>query len=358
MSASYLGENLIFIISQPRSGSTLLQRVLGSHKELVISSEPWLMLHPVYGLREGGIQADFAADWAAHGVREFLEHYTDGVHVYDDGIRAFAQTIYGNAIAKGGGTRFIDKTPRYLLILDDLLRLFPAAKFIFLLRNPLSVLASIINTQISHDLFTLERFREELLAGPGNMLKAIEALGARAIVVRYEDYVTAPEQHTREICSRLEIAYQPGMIDYANTEPVKGFMQDRTGIQQHTRPSDARIESWKQLLSDVTQIHYAQKYLDALGSDTITRLGYSYTDLREAVQLAGKSARGRILLPWRIALLHPGEPKGMDQLSVSAYRNYRDYGPLIGSIKTVGIFFRGLGVTLRWVFGRAREPQR
>ena len=357
MSASYLGENLIFIISQPRSGSTLLQRVLGSHKELVISSEPWLMLHPVYGLREGGIQADFAADWAAHGVREFLEHYTDGVHVYDDGIRAFAQTIYGNAIAKGGGTRFIDKTPRYLLILDDLLRLFPAAKFIFLLRNPLSVLASIINTQISHDLYTLERFREELLAGPGNMLKAIDALGSRAIVVRYEDYVTQPEEHTREICSRLQITYQPGMVDYSNSEPVKGFMQDRTGIQQHTKPSDARIESWKQLLGERTQLHYAQRYLDTLGSDTVDQLGYSYAELRDALELASKSIGGRVVLPWRVALMHPGEPKGMDQLSISAYRNHRDYGPVAGWFRTVWSFWQALGVQLRWVFGRAGKSQ-
>jgi hypothetical protein len=358
MSSSYLGENLIFIISQPRSGSTLLQRVLGSHKELVISSEPWLMLHPVYGLREGGIQADFAADWAAHGVREFLEHYTDGLAVYDNGIRAFAQTIYGNAIAKAGGTWFIDKTPRYLLILDDLLRLFPAAKFIFLLRNPLSVLASIINTQISHDLYTLERFREELLAGPGNMLRAIDALGDRAIVVRYEDYVTAPEEYTHEICNKLGVTSHPGMVDYADSKPLKGFMQDRTGIQQHTKPSDARIESWKQLLGDRTQIHYAQKYLEALGGDTVTKLGYSYAELREAVELASKSVRGRILLPWRVALMHPGEPKGMDQLSISSYRNYRDYGPLMGRIRTVWSFFQALGVQLRWVFGRAREPQR
>lgn len=353
MSASYLGENLIFIISQPRSGSTLLQRVLGSHKDLVISSEPWLMLHPVYGLRESGVKADFAADWAAYGVREFLEHYTDGIEVYDDGIRAFAQTIYGNAIAKAGGTRFIDKTPRYLLILDDLQRLFPAAQFVFLLRNPLSVLASIVNTQISHDLYTLERFREELLDGPRNMLNAIEALGDRAIVVRYEDFVTAPEEYTSNICSKLGVTYQPGMVDYSDSEPVKGFMQDRTGIHQHTKPSETRIESWRQLLADRTQLHYAQSYLDALGSDIVTRLGYPYSELYAAVTEAAGRTRGRIRLPWRVALLHPGEPKGMDQLRINSYRNHRDFGPVVGWIKTVWSFFWSLLVALRWVFGRA-----
>ncbi|MGI9290615.1 MAG: sulfotransferase, partial [Gammaproteobacteria bacterium] len=100
MAMPYLGENLVFIISQPRSGSTLLQRILGAHTEIAISSEPWIMLHPVYGLREQGISTDYSADWAVRGVTEFLDNYTDGQEVYDDGIRAFAQTIYLNAMAK------------------------------------------------------------------------------------------------------------------------------------------------------------------------------------------------------------------------------------------------------------------
>ncbi len=78
VSDKYLGDNLIFIISLPRSGSTLLQRVLGGHDDVVTSSEPWIMLHPVYGRRDKGISTEYSADWAALGVNEFLEHYTDG----------------------------------------------------------------------------------------------------------------------------------------------------------------------------------------------------------------------------------------------------------------------------------------
>ena len=34
----------IFLFSLPRSGSTLLQRVLMSHKDIASVAEPWLML--------------------------------------------------------------------------------------------------------------------------------------------------------------------------------------------------------------------------------------------------------------------------------------------------------------------------
>jgi hypothetical protein len=354
MSTSYLGDNLIFIISQPRAGSTLLQRILGNHSEIVISSEPWLMLHPVYGTRSEGIQAEYSADWAAQGLNEFLENYTDGPEVYDDGIRAFAQTIYFNAMARGDGRWFIDKTPRYLLILDDLLRLFPQAKFVFLLRNPLSVLASIVNTQVNHDLYTLERFREELLDGPDCMLAAMDKLGDQAIVVRYEEYVLAPEKETARICEAIGIAYEQGMVDYAESESLKGFMQDRTGIHQHDRPNATRIESWRQLLSDAQQIHFAQNYLRALSRDTLEKLGYSYDELNDAIRAAAERNRsGRVLLPWRVALLHPQDLKGRDQQAVTLYRNTRDHGSFIGQLKTMAAFWGGVRRSLKFMFGRS-----
>ena len=38
-------KNLIFIISPPRSGSTLLQRILNNSSEIETTSEPWFLLH-------------------------------------------------------------------------------------------------------------------------------------------------------------------------------------------------------------------------------------------------------------------------------------------------------------------------
>lgn len=354
MGDKYLGDNLIFIISQPRSGSTLLQRVLAGNSAITASSEPWVMLHPAYGLREHGIWTNYGVDWAAHGVTEFLDHYTDGREVYDDAIRAFARTLYSNALAKGGGHWFIDKTPRYILIVDDLIRLFPKAKFIFLLRNPLSVLASILNTQIGHDLTTLERFGCELIIGPRAILKGMSLLGDAATVVRYEDFVQAPERHTKEICRTLGIEFEDGMVDYSGTEPVKGFMRDRTGIEQHSRPSDTRISSWQQLLEDAQQLHFAESYLHELGRDTFEQLGYPWDDLMQAVEAARPAAKGSVTLPWYSALAAPGDSMGLDHFHVDMYRNIRDHGRIIGYLLTIKSFFKAFTRQMRWVFGRSK----
>ena len=37
-------KKLIFLFSLPRSGSTLVQRVLAVHDALITASEPWLLL--------------------------------------------------------------------------------------------------------------------------------------------------------------------------------------------------------------------------------------------------------------------------------------------------------------------------
>ena len=41
---------------------------------------------------------------------------------------------------------FLDKTPRYYLILKELEQVFPDAKFIFLFRNPVQIYASMLST--------------------------------------------------------------------------------------------------------------------------------------------------------------------------------------------------------------------
>ena len=120
MAASFLGEGLIFIISQPRSGSTLLQRVLAGGPEVQTSAETWLMLHPLYWNKgEEKIAAEYSSSWAREAVEEFLDNYTDGRDVYDDAIRAWAEVIYTNALQQNGKRYFLDKTPRYFFIIGE-----------------------------------------------------------------------------------------------------------------------------------------------------------------------------------------------------------------------------------------------
>jgi len=354
--SKYLGEDLIFIVSLPRSGSTLLQRVLAGHQDVGASSEPWVMLHQAYARTHRGIFTEYSADWAALGINEFVANYTDGDEAYDDAVRAFAGSLYGNAMQRQGVQRFIDKTPRYVLIVDDLVRWFPRAKFIFLKRNPLSVLASVVNTQINHDLTTLERFSNELLRGPAAILTGLQTLGERAIEVSYEDFVASPEAVLQRICTQLGIAFNPALLDYSKSPELRGFMQDRTGVTQHDRPNEQRAHGWKQMLNDAQQLEFARGYLAALGAATVNQLGYNFDELNDAVRRASERHRGSpVLLPWRVAILTPEDKRGRDQMAVFRYRSIRDHGAFIGRLMTLGNYVRGFFRAIKFTFGRTQR---
>ena len=142
------GQNLIFLISQPRSGSTLLQRILGGHPDIHTVSEPWLMLHPFYALRgTSGISTEYSTYPAHRALMNFLSTFDQGEELFFEGVRRMYGHFYEKALDTSGSRYFLDKTPRYYLIIPELIQTFPKAKFIILLRNPLAVLSSMVKTR-------------------------------------------------------------------------------------------------------------------------------------------------------------------------------------------------------------------
>lgn len=332
----YLGANLIFVISQPRSGSTLLQRVLAGHPEIQTSAETWLMLHPVYGRRTKGIETEFGARWQASAVSEFLEHYTDGADVYDQATRAWAQVIYGNALARSGRSLFLDKTPRYFFIIEELHRLFPEAHFVFLLRNPMAVLASELSTYVKGDWPVLGVFEPDLRAAPRLILDGMKRLGDAAITVRYEDFVARPEAVVADLCARLGITFQTDMLDYSATPAPKGNMNDPVGVHRHTRPSSSSAEKWMELADDPQNRLLALGYLDDLGRDTLAELGYSYDEIGRVLE-AGEGARADQagLFPWRLAVTPQRQWTARQRFAAERYFAMREKGKVRGTLSAL-----------------------
>ncbi|MCS3956546.1 hypothetical protein GGP81_003088 [Salinibacter ruber] len=145
------GSNLVFVACQPRSGSTLLQRMLGTHPEVHTVSEPWLMLPPVYVMRSDGVKAEYGAGLAHEGLQTFIEDLPAGLEDYVEGLRQMYGYLYGRMLDATSARIFLDKTPRYYLILPELRRIFPEARFILLHRHPMAVLSSILRTWIQDD---------------------------------------------------------------------------------------------------------------------------------------------------------------------------------------------------------------
>ena len=353
MIQTYFGENLIFIISQPRSGSTLLQRVLSGHPEIQTSAETWLMLHPVYGLKETGIEAEFHAKWAATAVKEFLENYTDGLHVYDAAIRAWAKTIYGNALSKSDKRYFLDKTPRYFFIVPELYRLFPKARFIFLIRNPMAVLDSLLKTYVKGRWPVLEFFKADLLLAPRLILEGIELLGDDAITVRYEELVENPDGVVSQLCDKLGIPYFREMLEYSRTAAPVGKLNDHAGIHQHDRPHSESVNKWMRMNEDAQECHFALSYVDGLGRDVVERLGYSFDDTKEALSRRSCIGGGRHLFPWGLAMRSRSEWSLGERIMADRYFAVTEQGPWAGNLGLVKRLFKrllgGVGVWRRGV---------
>src|SRR6185436_3648881 len=118
------GKNLVFLLSTPRAGSTLLSMMLGRHSQIHCPNEPWFLL-PLLGMyqEQAAVVTPYDQRVANLAIRELLPNGE-----FWEAARAFALSVYNGQLAKFGKTTFIDKTPRYYHMLPAIEQLFPAAK--------------------------------------------------------------------------------------------------------------------------------------------------------------------------------------------------------------------------------------
>ncbi len=276
------GENLIFVISQPRAGSTMLQKVLSAHPEIHTVSEPWIALHPLFALRMAGIAADYNSDLARTAIREFLGRLPEGEEAYWEGVRRMLTHLYGRALREAGKRIFLDKTPRYYFVIPELRHVFPRARFLFLLRNPLAVLASILDTWVRTDsALDLRNFRHDLMAAPALLLEGIRSFGPAAIVARYEELTAEPEKAVRRLCGEIGIGSYPEMIEYGAAAGGEQWQfGDQGTVYRENRPVAGYAERWRSVLKQSPAWEgWARCYLEALGPDLVRDLGYDYAGL-------------------------------------------------------------------------------
>ncbi len=281
------GGNLIFIISQPRSGSTLLQRILGAHEQVYTVSEPWLMLQPLFALKEKGMQAKYEWELGRNALQDLLQTVPEKEALYYDAVGAMGETIYNRLLGQSGKKIFLDKTPRYYLIIPELKRTFPKAKFVFILRNPLSVLSSVLVSWYRGNNIPLLKQNAnymDLTEAPHLILDGIRLLGQDASVIHYEDLVTDPETEIRRLCQQIHLPFQKSMIEYGKSEKLMGRYGDQEQINRFTKPVKSSLEKWvTHLTSGPELITFATDYLNTLGEQTVTNMGYSFSELHRGL---------------------------------------------------------------------------
>lgn len=280
----------IFLFSLPRSGSTLLQRVLASHESIRTVSEPWILLPLLYSTKTQGTYAEYMHFNASQAVRDFVSELPNGRSDYLDAVRSYVMTLYKKAANKEVRF-FLDKTPRYHLIVDDILELFPDGKFIFLWRNPLAVLASIMRTW-GRNRWNLYRFRIDLFNGVSCLCQAQVKYANKVHIVRYEDLISSPQEALRNIFAYLEIDFstEDCLKDFANMN-LKGLMGDPTGVKEYSSIATEPLDKWKDQLSNPIRKIWCRRYLRWIGAQRLEMMGYELNELSDQLRSINTSAK-------------------------------------------------------------------
>jgi glycosyltransferase involved in cell wall biosynthesis len=284
LEADYRGRDLIFLISQPRAGSTLLQRLIAGHEEIHATAEPWLMLHPLYALKNSGMHTEYRSSLARTALQDFLAQFPDGESVYTQSLRRQAACLYQSALKLSGKRYFLDKTPRYYHIIPELYRVFPDAKFVLLFRNPLAVFSSTLKTWLNNDPGQIDpATRLDLYDAPQKLIDGARVLKDSAIIVNYEQLVRQPLAELRRLFVRLGLVFQDDLLEYGSRVAPVGRLGDPENVDRHARPVTEYVNKWITNLKEPNLAKAAEDLLAHIGEDTIIQMGYSFTELQQTI---------------------------------------------------------------------------
>lgn len=193
----------LFIFSAPRSGSTLLRAVLGSHSSLYAP--------PELPLKQLEVRAD----------TQWIKASMDGLQLtIDDLEHMLWDRVLAESLQRSGKPRLAVKTPSNVLIWERIAACWPDAKFVYLLRHPAAVVASL------HASFNPEWHPgkdgsvDESVEKVVRYMTAVEqARETRAgFTVRYEELTASPETVVRDLCGFADVPFEPAMLEYGRFE--------------------------------------------------------------------------------------------------------------------------------------------
>ena len=105
-------DKVFFVIGPPRSGSTLLARMIGAHSLIYGRPEPHLLTPLAHlGYYAKVDKAPYDAVLAAEATRDFVRDLPRGEQDYIDACRAYCDTLYDRMLATKPEKRlFLDKS--------------------------------------------------------------------------------------------------------------------------------------------------------------------------------------------------------------------------------------------------------
>jgi len=282
-------ERLIFLIGAPRSGTTLLARMMGAHSAIYQRSEPHLITPIAHLGFYGSVQkAPYDPVNAAQAIQELVADLPRGEEDYLDALRAYTDTLYSRLLATAPGKRFLlDKTPAYALVLPFLTKLYPKAHYLVLTRHPLAILSSWVESFFDGDYRVALDHNPLLARYVPALARMLREQPVPSVHVRYEELVRDPETHFRRVCDHLGIPFEAEAIAYGERGDAPKGLGDPTGVARHTRPVTSSVSKWAaEIAATPETLALVSKLVDELDPADLETLGYPRAEIIEQLEAA------------------------------------------------------------------------
>jgi hypothetical protein len=244
----------VFVVGCPRSGTTMLSLMLHAHPNLAMPPESrfviktWRARHR-FGNLETDEQRRALAEAVTQKGSKVLDLGQDPVELQQkilDGPPTLGSAfgiVFREFAQMHGRSRWGDKRPAYYQEVDVLLRLFPDAQIVHIIRDGRANVASLkrmpwwkFNSITSMASWSLAEYcmRRNLKRLPADTFYA----------VRYESLVTDPEGELRKICAFLDEDFHEAMLE---PHRVEGVVPERKHWHGNLKSSvnASAVDSWR-----------------------------------------------------------------------------------------------------------------
>jgi tetratricopeptide (TPR) repeat protein len=232
LAPGYREEQPVFIVGMPRTGTTLVERILSSHSQLVSIGE-FTEFPRQYGIH---LREQFARDSNRSPSDASLDiNFPALGKAYCDAARELAADAPG----------FVDKLPWNFLYCGYILAALPDARLIHLTRHPLDTCYAVYKTlffgaySFSYDLDELASY---YISYHRHMAHWHAVLPGRILDVSYEALVREPGTQVRRIIEWCGLPWENSVLDFHRQE---GASMTASAIQVRQPMYTDSIESWR-----------------------------------------------------------------------------------------------------------------
>ncbi len=281
-------DRILFVISPPRSGSTMLQRMLGSHSSITTHPEPHIVqpLHYV-GYFDRVDAAPYDHINASEAMREYVKDLPHAEEDYLDACRAYLDVLYGRMLEPTGKRYFMDKTPANSLSLTFLEKVYPHARYVVLTRHPMAVFCSYAESFFDDDFEAAYAYNPLLPRYVPAIARFLRETRVPHLHVRYEDLVTDPVAGMRKLCEFLDLEFEEGTIEYGKKEHTEKSYGDPK-VTDHSRPVTSSVEKWAGVLAgDAAKLSVCERALETVSDEDLATWSHPRETLLEPLDRAG-----------------------------------------------------------------------